>query len=93
MRRFFNSRFMRFAFVGSAGFVVNWLVLAAVLHLVHLDKYSGWFVAFLVAVTFTWWGNRMLTFREFAARQGLFEEWATFLIANSVGATANFAVY
>ena len=91
--RLYGSRFLRFATVGSAGFVVNWLALAAALRFAHLDKYSGWFAAFLVAVTFTWWGNRTFTFRDSAARQGLVGEWATFLVANSLGAMANFAVY
>jgi putative flippase GtrA len=93
VERLYGSRFVRFAIVGSAGFVVNWLALAGALHLAHLDKYSGWFAAFLVAVTFTWWGNRTLTFRESAAREGLAREWATFVVANSLGALANFAVY
>jgi len=93
VERLYGSRFLRFAAVGSAGFVVNWLALAAVLNIAHLDKYSGWFAAFLVAVTFTWWGNRTFTFRDAAAREGLVGEWAAFLVANSLGAAANFAVY
>src|SRR3984957_4792689 len=92
-RRVHEIRFLRFAFVGTCGFLVNWGALYLALHFAHLDKYSGWFAAFLVAVTFTWWGNRTLTFRESAAREGLAREWATFVVANSLGALANFAVY
>ena len=88
-----QSRFLRFALVGSAGFVVNWLVLAFFLHVARLDKYSGWVFAFFVAVTFTWWGNRTLTFRDIAARTGLLAEWGKFFAANSLGAVANFATY
>jgi putative flippase GtrA len=91
--RLLGSRFLRFALVGGAGFVVNEAALAIMLRVGHLDKYSGWLAAFLVAVTFTWWGNRTLTFREVAARKGLLSEWITFLIANSLGAAANFAIY
>jgi putative flippase GtrA len=93
VERVLGSRFLRFALVGGAGFVVNEVALAIALRLAHLDKYSGWLAAFLVAVTFTWWGNRTLTFRDFAARKGLIGEWAAFLLANSLGAAANFAVY
>jgi len=89
----FRSRLLRFACVGGAGFVVNEAALAFALRVAHLDKYSGWLAAFLVAVTFTWWGNRTLTFRDVAARRGLISEWATFLVANSLGAAANFAIY
>jgi putative flippase GtrA len=93
VERLLRSRFLRFALVGGAGFVVNEAALAAALRLGHLDKYSGWLCAFLVAVTFTWWGNRTLTFRDIAARKGLLGEWAAFLVANSLGAVANFGVY
>jgi putative flippase GtrA len=79
--------------IGSAGFIVNSLALSAVLYLVHLDKYAAWFPAFLVAVTFTWWGNRTLTFRDAAASKGLVQEWGKFVVANSLGAAANFATY
>jgi len=86
-------RFLRFALVGTAGFAVNWVALDLAIRLARLDKYSGWFAAFLVAVTFTWWGNRTLTFRDRAATRGLGREWLAFLVANSLGALGNFAVY
>jgi putative flippase GtrA len=92
-RRVHEIRFLRFALVGTGGFVVNWIALYLALHLGHLDKYSGWFVAFFVAVTFTWWGNRSLTFRDRAASRGLAREWLAFFVGNSLGAAANFAVY
>jgi len=88
-----SSRFLKFGIVGTGGFVVNWLVLFAALNFAHLDKYSGWVVAFLVAVTFTWWGNRTFTFRDAAADNGLIYEWARFFLANSLGAACNFLVY
>ena len=93
VKRIHENRFLRFALVGTAGFLVNWVALYLALHLVRLDKYSGWFAAFLVAVTFTWWGNRTLTFRDRAAKHGLAREWLAFLVGNSLGAAANFAVY
>jgi putative flippase GtrA len=88
-----RSRFLRFAFVGSLGFFVNEAALYLCLHLGHLNKDQAWLPAFLVAVTFTWWGNRSLTFRDCAAKKGLIAEWAAFLVANSIGALVNAAVY
>lgn len=90
--RLLKSRFLRFSAVGGAGFVVN----EAVLHVAlaaGLDRYSSWLASFAVAVTFTWWGNRTFTFHDRAASKGPLLEWATFVVANSVGAAANFAVY
>jgi putative flippase GtrA len=93
VQRLLQSRFLRFALVGSGGFVVSEIVLWLALHVAGLGKYSGWLVCFLVAVTFTWWGNRTLTFRAEAARRGLLREWAVFVVANSLGAAANFGTY
>jgi putative flippase GtrA len=55
----------------------------------------GWFIAFVPAVTFTWWGNRNLTFADQASGgpAGMLAEWARFVATNSLGAAANFAVY
>jgi putative flippase GtrA len=93
LKRIHEVRFLRFAFVGTAGFLVNELVLFISLHFVGLDKYQAWFPAFAVAVTFTWWGNRTLTFRERAAKNNIAFEWLTFVLTNGLGALANFACY
>ena len=86
-------RFLRFGLVGAGGFVVTWCALYVALHFAHLDKYTAWFASFLVGVTFTWWGNRTLTFRDRAATKGLAREWLVFFIGNSLGAGSNFCVY
>jgi putative flippase GtrA len=93
VKRLHEIRFLRFALVGTGGFLVNELVLYLALQLTHLNKYEAWFPAFAVAVTFTWWGNRTLTFREHAATSGLGREWLSFVFANSLGALANLTVY
>ncbi|HEX3666940.1 MAG TPA: GtrA family protein [Rhizomicrobium sp.] len=92
-KRVHEIRFLRFAFVGGCGFLVNELALYLTIYITGLNKYAAWFPAFAVAVTFTWWGNRTLTFRDRAASHGLLREWLVFLIGNSLGAAANFFVY
>ncbi len=91
--RLFNARFIRFGLVGTAGFAVNEAALWAMLVLAHLDRYSAQIPAFFVAVTFTWWGNRMVTFRDRAAQTSLIREWGKFVAANGLGAIANYALY
>ena len=93
VQRLHRVRFLRFALIGTAGFVVNEGVLLVALRLVGLNKYQAWFPAFAVAVTFTWWGNRTLTFREHAATQNIALEWLTFALTNGFGALANFGTY
>ncbi len=95
LSRLFASRFIRFAIVGAAGFLVNEAALWYALRHLQFDPYSGGVFSFLVAVTFTWLGNRFITFRDRAARgiQGIGTEWARFLGANALGFLGNYAVY
>lgn len=94
-RRLGESRFLRFAMVGTAGFLVNEAALALALKLLHLNSYAGGVFSFAVAVTFTWWGNRTLTFRDRAAKgpRGMLVEWAKFVMANGLGFLVNFGLY
>jgi putative flippase GtrA len=90
-----QSRFLRFAAVGAAGFAVNEAALYIGLNVIGLGKYSAGIFSFLVAVTFTWWGNRTLTFRAEAARGGMamLEEWIKFVLANGIGFLVNYGIY
>lgn len=88
-------RFTRFGAVGGAGFVVNEAALFVVHRLLHAGEDLSWFLAFIPSVTFTWWGNRVLTFADRASPgiMGMSKEWGRFVAANSIGAIANFATY
>jgi putative flippase GtrA len=92
-----HSKFLRFALVGAAGFVVNEAVLFLILLVAfwHFNAYAAEAVAFLFAATFTWWGNRWLTFREHAAAgaQGMAREWMKFIAANALGGAVNYAIF
>jgi len=65
------------------------------LSLLHFNPYLAGIFSFLVAATFTWWGNRLLTFRERAARgpRSIAAEWMTFVAVNGIGFLVNYAVY
>lgn len=88
-------RFLRFAAVGAAGFAVNEAALWIALRGLGLNPYAGGVVSFLAAATFTWWGNRRLTFRDRAGRgwRAAGSEWLRFLAANGLGFAVNYAVY
>lgn len=94
-RKLLGARFARFALVGVAGFLVDATVLFIALHGLQLDAYSGRALSFLCAASFTWWGNRNLTFRETAATRGtgMRREWIKFISANAFGGTINYALY
>lgn len=95
LARLWNSRFLRFSAVGAAGFLVNEAALFVALKWLSFGRYGGAVFSFFVAVTFTWWGNRMLTFHAEAATAApkILEEWAKFVVANGLGFLANYAVY
>jgi putative flippase GtrA len=93
--KFLASKLIRFGAVGGAGFFVNEAALAVAKNLFRMGDHAGWFFGFAVAVTFTWWGNRVFTFHERKSfgHTGILAEWARFVATNSLGAAANFAVY
>lgn len=85
-----SRTFIRFGLVGTAGFVVDALVLKTAL-LSGADFYSGRAVSFCVAVTTTWYLNRIYTFKSRDPR--LFREWGKFVSANAYGGVLNYLTY
>ncbi len=93
--RLASSRFLRFGVVGAGGYVVDASVLYLMIHAAGLDPYSGRLISYLCAASFTWFGNRYLTFAANRAHgaAGILREWITFLLANAVGGFVNLGVY
>ncbi len=83
------QQFIRFAWVGVLGFIVNGGVVAG------LSPFSGplWAqaVGFPLAVTVTWWLNRHFTFSP--SRHSLRREWTYYVSANIVGWVVNNGSY
>lgn len=90
-----RSQFLRFALVGGAGFFADEGVLWLMCNLAGLDPMTGRVVSILSAMTFTWWGNRTITFSEHAAKGlgGIFREWMRFVGANAIGALINYGTF
>jgi putative flippase GtrA len=93
--RLAGSHFLRFAIVGAGGFIVDVSILSLLHFGLGLDRYSARAISILTAMTFTWWGNRNLTFRAHAAteRGHMLREWLRFALANSIGNLSNYATY
>jgi len=92
----FASHFMRFAVVGTGGFTVDESMLALFHYGLGIDPYTSRAMSIAIGATFTWWGNRTLTFRAHAARGSvgaIIREWAQFMAANAVGALVNYGIY
>ena len=87
--------FVRFAVIGTLGVPVDAGMLWLMTHKAGLDPYSGRAISWLCAATFTWTGNRYLTFAARRARgiAGAGKEWLRFLAANAVGGLVNVGLY
>lgn len=90
-----SSQFLRFAIVGAAGFVVDEGVLWLMHRVIGLDPFSARAISIFSAMTFTWWGNRTLTFSAHAAEGAgaVVKEWLRFVAANALGALINYGTY
>lgn len=84
-------RFLRFALVGAAGFVVDAGILLA------LMQGAGWHpllargVSLLCAIGTTWLLNRHFTFR--ISRPFRHREWLAYFLCMGMGAAANYGIY
>ncbi|MBK1648473.1 GtrA family protein [Rhabdochromatium marinum] len=81
----------RFVVIGGLGFIVDAGLLALMIS-AGSGLYAARALSFPVAVTVTWYFNRIWTFRDGATdRPG--REFAYYLMVQIVAALANFAVY
>jgi len=96
LRNLLPSPYLRFGLVGGCGFLVDETILTIMHYGLGVDRYSARAISIFCAATFTWWGNRNLTFAEHATTGGplaLGREWFKFMLANGVGALVNYSTY
>lgn len=84
------GRFVRFALVGAAGFLVDVAALYGAFA-IGLGLYSGRVASYLSAATFTWAVNRRFTFT--AKTPPTITEWLRFVFANTSGGLVNYLTY
>jgi len=78
-----------FGAIGVGGLFVDMAALTVAMHAAGLTFYTGRVVSYFVAASFTWYMNRVFTFRS-RGRPGALRQWATFLAANAVGGIVNY---
>lgn len=82
--------FFQFAAVGTSGLVVDTAVLYAVKG--GLGLYAGALVSYVVASTWTWWFNRLWTFKGQGSGP-MWRQWLRFMAVNLSGFCCNRGVY
>jgi len=87
-------RFAMFSAIGAVGAAVHFLVLAAFFRGLDLSFVAGTIIATAVAMTFNFFLNNALTYREqrLKGAGALFAGWISFCLVCSVGAAANVGV-
>jgi dolichol-phosphate mannosyltransferase len=92
--RLIPVRFALFALIGALGAVVHFLVLAPLFAEVGVSFGTATIVATLVAMTFNFFLNNALTYRDSRLKgaRALFDGWIGFCVVCSVGAVANVGV-
>ena len=91
--RWIPTRFALFGAVGLIGVAVHMAVLGAVYGLGLVGFSFGQAIATMVAMTFNFWLNNLLTYRDkkLDGADGMFWGWLKFCLTCSVGAFANVA--
>lgn len=87
-----DRSWVRFAVVGSIGFVIDGGLLTALVNGLGLDAYSGRLISFAVAVSATWALNRSWTFADAADRRPA-RQYGLYFLFQALGAGINLAVY
>ncbi len=84
--------FIKFAIIGTIGFIVDSGVLELCIRVLGLDHYTGRVLSVFVAMTVTWLGNRSFTFVGHVP-EPWWRQAAKFYAANALGALINYGVY
>ncbi|HDZ5418740.1 TPA: GtrA family protein [Vibrio harveyi] len=86
------SRLLTFAMVGGVGFIVDTLIFMVLFQWAGVELMIARGLAFCVAATTTWLGNRCLTFSQ-STKDRAFNQWQKFMLSASISALPNFAVF
>ena len=84
---------IRFGIVGAIGFVIDALVLSAILTRFPWAVLAARVPSFLVAATVTWWLHRAFTFAHVGPQGSLVRQWCAFVVTNGAGIALNVILY
>ena len=85
-------QFGKFGIVGALGFIVDSGLLYFGIYVLGLGHDAAGLFSFPFAVTFTWIGNRLFTFRD-APRMPMAKQWAKFAAVCAIGLVFNRGTY
>ncbi len=85
----------KFAVVGGMGFVIDTFSFSVFVYLFGLDVMLARLMAFFIAATSTWFGNRVFTFSSSAnmKAESRFHQWRKFMLVACISAIPNMLVF
>ncbi|MCL9782734.1 GtrA family protein [Vibrio sp. S4M6] len=87
-----RKKLLKFAIVGGGGFIVDSLVFALAIYLLHTNLLFARVISFIFAATTTWMGNRLFTFSE-RRREAISTQWSKSFCSALISAIPNFLVF
>jgi putative flippase GtrA len=85
-------QFLKFGTVGVVGFIVDTAFLYIGIGGLSLSRVAAGFFSFPFAVTVTWFGNRIFTFREID-HEPMAKQWTKFAVVCAIGIVFNRGTY
>lgn len=90
--KLFHHRLFKFAFVGGIGFLVDTAVFSLLYYVAEMPIFSSRVIAFVLAATATWVGNRVLTFSD-REKSNKAKQWQKHMVAAVCSAIPNLGVF
>lgn len=84
--------FFKFGTVGVVGFIVDTIFLYIGIHALGLSRIAAGLFAYPFAVTVSWFGNRIFTFRHID-HEPMAKQWTKFAVVCAVGLVFNRGAY
>lgn len=85
-------KLVKFALVGGIGFIADTTIFILLYQLIGIDILQARVLAFVVAATTTWCGNRCFTFSN-RPLKNRFAQWIKFVTVACISALPNFLVF
>lgn len=86
------AQFLKFGLIGVGGFIVDTAFLYLGIHGLGMGRIAAGMFSFPFAVTATWIGNRLFTFRH-VEHEPMAKQWAKFAVVCAVGLVFNRGTY
>lgn len=84
-------RLLKFALVGGIGFIADAAAFSLCFYLFEVSLITSRLIAFVIAATVTWFGNRTFTFAS--QDRALAKQWLKFISVACVSAIPNFLAF